>query len=86
MENQPIEEQISAKLIFVLLISLFTIIVWGGIQIMDVSSKESNIVEYKKYLTPMGKTYDQTILDEFSTRKAKYQIISREKFNGTVKK
>jgi hypothetical protein len=68
MEESEYKDKISDKLVGVLLISLFTVVMWGGVQIITVLTKETEAPETDKYVQPLPTTYDEAVLQELEER------------------
>lgn len=69
MEQNELKEKITEKLVAVLLVTLFTIILWGGVQIVYSFMKEKTDPEVEKYVKVLPSSYDPNVIKELKQRR-----------------
>lgn len=75
METKDLGQKVSEKLVIILVLTLFTLIFWGGVKVVESFTQKPSGEDISGYLKPIPTPFDQKVLDELVKRKKENQPV-----------
>jgi hypothetical protein len=81
-KENSLSQKISEKMVAVLILTLFTLTLWGGFKIIEAftpKEKETDLTD-SKVIIPVS--LDERVLQELIKRKEGYELVDKKTFTG----
>ena len=82
-ENNEIMQKMSEKLVWIVLLTMFTIVLWGGVKIIEAFTSKPSAINYEAFTRTLPTQIDRSTLGELQQRQEEYEEISLEEFHKT---
>lgn len=74
-DSQALQESLTRKLVIVLFMTLFTLVLWGGLKVIESFNQEPETNEYESYRKELPSDINYDLLDELVEREKTFKIV-----------